>query len=138
MYEGRGVVRQTITVPGTLAGATRGREWTRDVIGDSAIQHPDERAAIERVVDAFTTNAVRHTASGDTGGEITVELDISGIAASIRVRDQGPTERAHEPAPSEQPSGLAAVADTAQMCGYHLDDHGGTAWAVLDLGSTHE
>ncbi|WP_026123278.1 ATP-binding protein [Nocardiopsis chromatogenes] len=74
------------TFPGDPEQCREARLWVRAVMRP----FPDTADAVEVVVSEFFGNAVRHTASGEPGGEVTVELS-GGDGRPIRlsVVDQG-------------------------------------------------
>lgn len=74
------------TFPGDPEQCREARLWVRAVMRP----FPDAADAVEVVVSEFFGNAVRHTASGEPGGEVAVELT-GGDGRPIRltVVDQG-------------------------------------------------
>lgn len=106
----------------TLADALGGRTDGFD-LGD-----------IDLMVCEIATNAVRHTASGETGGGIRVTVMASSTRLRVEVRDDGGA--AHAPGiPSRQfewtesGRGLMVVEGLARDWGAAVDrDGGGTVW----------
>ncbi|MFE9418385.1 ATP-binding protein [Streptomyces griseofuscus] len=117
--------------PGDPKELQAARRWTRAVLDG----HPrSEDAAL--VVTELGTNAVVHTASGNSGGTFHVALTVSPLAVVIEVTDSGTPEtspRVQRPTPeSTHGRGLGMVAALADRVRIQGGDPGRTVTAVLD------
>jgi anti-sigma regulatory factor (Ser/Thr protein kinase) len=87
------------------------------------------------IASELTTNSLRHTPSGDAGGEITVAVSTGDGWARIAVTDQGAggwgRPVAHAGEDEETGRGLEIVAALADKIGHDVDEHGQTVWAEL-------
>ncbi|WP_133741548.1 ATP-binding protein [Actinorugispora endophytica] len=82
-------IRAARTFPGTADRCGEARAWIRGLLHP----FPHARDAVELVASELFANAVRHTASGEPGGEIEVTLTLSGEdpeTLRLEVVDQGP------------------------------------------------
>ncbi|MEV7981196.1 ATP-binding protein [Streptomyces sp. NPDC086519] len=108
------------------------RSWTRAALNGHP--HSDDAALI---VTELGTNAVVHTASGETAGTFHVTLTVSELMTVIEVADAGGAKTAPE---IQQPSGnathgrgLGIVATLADNVTVHDDDSGCTVTAELRI-----
>lgn len=88
--------------------------------------------------DEFVVNALRHTKSGRSEGEFTVEVRRRPGQVLIAVTDQGgPTEPVASDAGdlAESGRGLRTVAALADSWGWHGNEHGRTVTAVFTTAS---
>lgn len=130
-------VGHTISMPGTAASVPQSRTWARTILDEASLGTPERRHDVEVIVSELATNAVRHTASGDPGGEFSLRLDLGNVSACIEVHDEGPADNdADLDLDDEGGRGVALVAALAHRSGYTLDGDAGVAWAVVDLGAS--
>ena len=103
------------------------RHWLTSLLPDGL-----ERDDLTSVAVELATNAIQHTASGQSGW-FTVELACHGHVAGIAVSDEG---GAGAPQPSDDPMsdrgrGLVIVQALAQSWGVRGDSRGRTVWAEV-------
>ncbi len=103
------------------------RHWLTSLLPDGL-----ERDDLTSVAVELATNAIQHTASGQSGW-FTVELACHGHMAGIAVSDEG---GAGAPQPSDDPMsdrgrGLVIVQALAQSWGVRGDSRGRTVWAEV-------
>ncbi|WP_232385374.1 ATP-binding protein [Actinomadura violacea] len=119
--------------PGRVDQIPLARQFAMFLFAETSIA-----AEVGFVVTELSTNAVRHTRSGQQGGRFTVELVLGGLAY-VGVSDLGgggyPTVR-HDPlngpVEAEGGRGLRAVSQMAAMLGVHGSPiEGHTVWADL-------
>jgi anti-sigma regulatory factor (Ser/Thr protein kinase) len=81
------------------------------------------------------TNAIQHTAAGNTGGVFTLTIHTGSNWVSIEVTDAGDGSWQHEPdspkASDECGRGLSIIAALADRFGHDTDEYGQTAWAEV-------
>jgi anti-sigma regulatory factor (Ser/Thr protein kinase) len=122
-----------LTCPGSKQEIGRARRWIRDVLHDC----PRVEDAV-LIVSELGTNAITHTASGETGGSFDVAVARSDSAIVIVVCDQGRSSaepcvrQASEGATNGR--GLATVAALATDIRVRGDEHGRRVIAELDMG----
>ncbi|MBA9054450.1 ATP-binding protein [Streptomyces murinus] len=117
--------------PGDPKELYAARRWTRAMLDG----HPRcEDAAL--IVTELGTNAVVHTASGNSDGAFHVALTVSPLAVVIEVTDSGTSEtspRVQRPTPdSTHGRGLGMVAALADRVRVQGSDPGRTVTAELD------
>ena len=126
-------VRGAVTLPGEGRSVASGRRFVRDLLGH---RHP----ALEKValgVSELTTNAIKHTPSGD-GGEITISLTAAGQTIRAEVTNEGETLPERPPVPpdteAEDGRGILIVEALAETWG--VTRHAGvtTVWAEFWAG----
>jgi anti-sigma regulatory factor (Ser/Thr protein kinase) len=119
-----------LTCPGSKEEIGRARRWVRDVLHDSP--RVDDAVLI---VSELGTNAITHTASGETGGSFDVAVARAEGVIVIVVCDRGRSgtkpcvRQADEDATNGR--GLATVAALATDLRVRGDEHGRTITAHL-------
>lgn len=120
----------------TFAGDPRelrsARRWTRTTLNG----HPRSEDA-ELIVTELGTNAVTHTASGESAGTFHVRLTVSEQTVTIAVADGGHTKTApevqHPPLNAIHGRGLGLVVALADRVTVQGDDCGRTVTAELRI-----
>lgn len=105
------------------------REYTRKLLGDSEVAD-----AVELVVSELAGNAVRHSDSGEPGGQFTVHLAAFRDRWQVRVDDEGGPSVPHvrEPMPIECIEDLDALGEDVEVGrGLTLVAGLSSAWGVL-------
>ncbi|WP_242909666.1 ATP-binding protein [Actinomadura terrae] len=129
------------TFPGRPDQIPLARQFAMFLFADTSIA-----SDVGFVVTELASNAVRHTRSGQQGGQFTVEVVLGGLAY-VGVSDLGgggyPTVRydpLNGPVESEGKRGLRAVSQLAAMLGVHGDPmEGHTVWAdLVCVGKSYE
>ncbi|MFJ8359309.1 ATP-binding protein [Streptomyces sp. NPDC093984] len=120
------------TFPGEPQQLRAARSWTRATLNG----HPhSEDAAL--IVNELGTNALMHTASGDTAGAFHVTLSVSELTVTIAVTDSGDAKTSpaiQHPSPnSTHGRGLSMVAALAHRVLVQGDDSGRTVTAELGI-----
>jgi anti-sigma regulatory factor (Ser/Thr protein kinase) len=119
----------SVTFPGVVAIVPAARLFVRGILADSPRAGDAELIAAELV-----TNAIRHTPSGEAGGEFTVSIWSKPGWARIEVADEGAGQWSPLPGESEDEygRGLAIVAALAERFGHDVNAGGAqTVWAEI-------
>ena len=92
------------------------------------------RDDVTSVADELASNAIRHTRSGNDGGQFTVEITRHGPLVRVTVTDDGAPSgpRLVDDPDSEHGRGLVVVNALAVRAGVHGDRQGRRVWA--DIG----
>jgi serine/threonine-protein kinase RsbW len=92
------------------------------------------RDNVTSVADELASNAIRHTRSGNDGGQFTVEITRHGLLVRVTVTDDGAPSRPQlvDDPDSEHGRGLVVVNALAVRAGVHGDRQGRRVWA--DIG----
>lgn len=120
-----------ITIPGTLDRVAETRRHARAALSSSSLA--DDAALI---VSELVANAVLHTASGEYGGRVIVEVIPWQGHVLLAVTDEGPGARPCAPDDDDEHGrGLMIVSALAwwgerRICACHQ------TWAVLREGAT--
>lgn len=122
-----GLVPLRLTVPGVPAAVPVVRRFVRSVLTD----HP-AREDVELLISEVTTNAIRHTASGQ-GGEVTVTVAVvDGGLVHVTVTDDGaatePVAQVYRDTLAESGNGLLLVQAIAKQHGTWTDGTRRTCW----------
>lgn len=75
----------SVDMPGTTAMVPLIRRWVREVLATSPFAD-----TLELIVSELATNAVRHSASGQAGGIVRIELAETDAEITASVYDDGP------------------------------------------------
>jgi serine/threonine-protein kinase RsbW len=134
------VHRATITYPGTPTNVSLARRRVRNLLGRSP--RADEA---ELITAELTSNAIRHTPSGEAGGTFTITVQYGTNWARIEVFDLGReawhcildddplTDDIPVSALAECGRGLRMVAAIANEYGHEVDgSQGQTCWATVN------
>ena len=119
-----------VTFPGLLAIVPSARRFVRGILAGSP--RVDD---MELITAELASNAIRHTPSGQDGGEFTVTVRTEPGWARIEVSDTGTGEWS---APQdgtlddEYGRGLAIVAALADKLGHDIRAGGQTVWAEVN------
>lgn len=128
------VIHSVVRIPGTPEQAKVMRRHIRMIAG---AQHR-EMPIIETLASELFNNAIKHTRSGDAGGEITVVVIKMPGRIQVKVLDQGP--RPHEPSlPRVREPEFDADGGLLSEGGFglRLVDGDATQWGVItDPGRT--
>ncbi|MGI5437784.1 ATP-binding protein [Streptomyces shenzhenensis] len=120
------------TFPGDPQELRAARSWTRAALAGHP--HSDDAAVI---VTELGTNALMHTASGDTAGTFHVTLTVSELTIAIAVTDAGDAKDIPEvrhPSPNATHGrGLGMVAALADNVVVQGDNSGRTVTAELRI-----
>jgi anti-sigma regulatory factor (Ser/Thr protein kinase) len=119
-----------VTFPGLLAIVPSARRFVRGILAGSP--RVDD---MELITAELASNAIRHTPSGQDGGQFTVTVRTEPGWARIEVSDTGTGEWS---APQdgtlddEYGRGLAIVAALADKLGHDIRAGGQTVWAEVN------
>jgi anti-sigma regulatory factor (Ser/Thr protein kinase) len=119
-----------VTFPGLLAIVPSARRFVRGILAGSP--RIDD---IELIAAELASNAIRHTPSGQDGGEFTMTVRTEPGWARIEVSDAGsgewnaPQDGTLE---DEYGRGLAIVAALADKLGHDIRASGQTVWAEVN------
>ena len=119
----------SVTFPGIPAMVPSARRFVRGIL-DGCPRADD----MELIASELTANAIRHTPSGEEGGEFTVTVRTAPGWARLEVADTG---TGHWYAPditdldAEYGRGLAIVAAIADKLGHDVRPSGQVMWAEL-------
>jgi anti-sigma regulatory factor (Ser/Thr protein kinase) len=119
----------SITFPGVVAVVPAARRFVRGILADSPRAFDAELIAAELVA-----NAIRHTPSGEAGGEFTVSIWSKPGWARIEVADEGAGQWSPLAGDGEDEygRGLAIVAALAERFGHDVNVGGAqTVWAEI-------
>ncbi len=119
----------SVTFPGVVAIVPAARRFVRGILADSP-----RVGDAELITAELATNAIRHTPSGEPGGEFTVSIWAKPGWARIEVADDGAGQWHPLPADTddEYGRGLMIVAALADRFGHDADSAGTqTAWAEI-------
>jgi hypothetical protein len=108
------------------------RRFTYAVLGDCDGAH-----TVALVADELAGNAIKHTASGEPGGEFVLRLAMFGDWCRVRVDDQGgPTAPSVCAADDEDEAGrgLTIVATLSARWGVDGDEKARSVWADIAFG----
>ncbi|WP_267594562.1 ATP-binding protein [Carbonactinospora thermoautotrophica] len=123
--------------PGRPEQVAAARRFVTAVLSEWGFEEGGVRAA-RLVVSELATNAIRHTASGESGGRFIVAVGCADDHIRIVVTDQGsstkPT-RVVDPDGAENGRGLFTVSELAADWGVEGNEDGWSVWAVLDAQS---
>jgi anti-sigma regulatory factor (Ser/Thr protein kinase) len=112
----------SLTIPGDPAQVRVAREFTTLVLGAHS-RDDDGTAAL--LISELVTNSLRHSASGQPGGTITVIVAVAPGETLIEVTDNGGTG---EPVPREPSADGDADADAEDGRGLHIVAELADAW----------
>jgi len=119
-----------VTFPGLPAIVASARRFVRGILAGSP-----RAGDLELITAELASNAIRHTPSGQEGGEFTVTVRTEPGWARIEVSDSGTGEWS---APQdgtlddEYGRGLAIVAALADKLGHDIRAGGQTVWAEIN------
>ena len=119
-----------VTFPGLPAIVPSARRFVRGILAGSP-----RAGDLELITAELASNAIRHTPSGQEGGEFTVTVRTEPGWARIEVSDSGTGEWS---APQdgtlddEYGRGLAIVAALADKLGHDIRAGGQTVWAEIN------
>ena len=128
---------------GLLEYVPQVREYMRKLLGDC-----DGADAVELVASELAGNAIRHSYSGEPGGQFTVHLETFCDRWRVRVDDEGGPGMPHicEPMPIESAKdldalgeevevgrGLALVAAVSSAWGVLVDQAGRAVWVEISI-----
>ncbi len=119
----------SVTFPGLPAIVPSARRFVRGILADSPRADDAELITAE-----LASNAIRHTPSGEDGGEFTLTVRTEPGWARVEVSDSGTGEWS---APrdgsddNEYGRGLAIVAALADKLGHDIRASGQTVWAEV-------
>lgn len=108
------------------------RRFTDAVLGDCDGAH-----TVALVADELAGNAIKHTASGQPGGEFVLRLAVFGGWCRVRIDDQGgPTSPAICCADDDDEAGrgLTIVAQLCARWGVDGDERSRSVWADIVFG----
>ena len=114
--------------PGQSSQVAAARHFTREHFG--------RNDALEIVVSELTTNAIRHSRSGESGGWFTLHLEKLPGKVQVRVTDLGgPKEpaRVEDAGSGSSGRGLTLVNSFSIAWGVGGDEVGRVVWAELAL-----
>jgi anti-sigma regulatory factor (Ser/Thr protein kinase) len=127
----------SVTFPGLPAIVPSARRFVRGILADSPRSGDMELVAAE-----LTSNAIRHTPSGDPGGEFTITIRTEPGWARIEVSDTGTGEWHPQPGDgdpgAEYGRGLAIIAAVADKFGHDVHADGQTLWAEVGWPETDQ
>jgi anti-sigma regulatory factor (Ser/Thr protein kinase) len=119
----------SVTFPGLPAIVPSARRFALGILADSP--RADD---LELITAELTSNAIRHTPSGEAGGEFTLTVRTEPGWARIEVSDagtgqwSGPRDASDD---DEYPRGLAIIAALADKLGHDICPSGQTIWAEV-------
>lgn len=119
----------SVTFPGLPAIVPSARRFVRGILASSP--RADD---MELITAELTSNAIRHTPSGEDGGEFTLTVRAALGWARVEVSDtgtgqwSGPRDASDE---DEYGRGLAIVAALADKLGHDIRVGGQTVWAEV-------
>ena len=119
----------SVTFPGVVAIVPAARLFVRGILADSP-----RAADAELIAAELVTNAIRHTPSGEPGGQFTVSIWSKPGWTRIEVADDGASQWHPLPGDTEDEygRGLTIVAALAERFGHDADSSGAqTAWAEV-------
>ena len=97
---------------------------------------------MELIAAELASNAIRHTPSGDPGGEFTITIRTGPGWARIEVSDTGTGEWHPQPSDgdpgAEYGHGLAIIAVVADKFGHDVHADGQTLWAEVGWPDTDQ
>ncbi len=99
----------SVTFPGLPAIVPSARRFVRGILADSP-----RSGDIELVASELASNAIRHTPSGEPGGEFTITIRTGPGWARIEVSDVG-TDEWH-PQPGKSPGQIRASPESGCAC----------------------
>src|SRR4051812_46071513 len=114
----------TMDVPGSGPMVPLVRQWAREVLANS----PYVRA-VELVLSELTTNAIRHSASGEPGGIVHIRLaEMDDDTVRVEIGDDGPRTRPDDHWTAQDAAdfgrGLTVVGELAPSWGEEKDPDG--------------
>jgi len=127
--KGAGTVETSVTFPGLTAIVPSARRFVRGILAGSPRADDMELIAAE-----LTSNAIRHTPSGQDGGEFTVTVHTEPGWARVEVSDAGTGEWNAPRGGSDDDEygrGLAIVAALADKLGHDIRANGQAVWAEV-------
>jgi anti-sigma regulatory factor (Ser/Thr protein kinase) len=120
----------SVTFPGLPAIVPSARRLVRGILADSPRSGDMELIAAE-----LASNAIRHTPSGEPGGEFTIAIRTKPGWARIEVSDTGTGEWHPQPGDgdpgAEYGRGLANIVAVADKFGHDVHADGQTLWAEV-------
>jgi anti-sigma regulatory factor (Ser/Thr protein kinase) len=127
----------SVTFPGLPAIVPSARRFVRGILANSPRGDDMELIAAE-----LASNAIRHTPSGDPGGEFTITIRTGTGWARIEVSDTG-TGQWHPPPGDGNPGaeygrGLAIIAAIADKFGHDVRPDGQALWAEIAWPDTDQ
>jgi anti-sigma regulatory factor (Ser/Thr protein kinase) len=108
------------------------RQFTYAVLGDVEGAH-----IVALVADELAANAIKHSASGEPGGEFVLRLAVFGDRCWVRVDDQGGPKAPALCAADEEDEagrGLNIVSTLAAAWGFDGDENARSVWAEIHFG----
>jgi anti-sigma regulatory factor (Ser/Thr protein kinase) len=128
------VVLGSITVPGMPEHVSRARAFVADLADRTALGRDTvDTAAL--LTSELVTNAMLHTSSGGSQGEVTIVVIDGPGGLMVEVIDDGSPDRGPEVQGdryASQGHGLFLVEQLASRWGYLRDAAGTTVWFELD------
>ncbi|GAA2414831.1 hypothetical protein GCM10010191_26090 [Actinomadura vinacea] len=119
-----------LDIPGLPSMVPFARSWVRAFLDMSPLAH-----AAELVMDELVTNAMRHSASGEDGGSVRVELADQGEVVRIAVSDDGPRSAPAADWTADEAAsfgrGLTIVDALSSSWGEDKDADGRCTWAEV-------
>jgi anti-sigma regulatory factor (Ser/Thr protein kinase) len=122
-------VETSVTFPGLPAIVPSARRFVRGILAGSP-----RAEDIELITAELAANAIRHTPSGQDGGEFTVTVRTEPGWARVEVSDAGTGQWSAPrdgPDDEEYGRGLAIVAALADKLGHDIRADGQTVWAEV-------
>jgi serine/threonine-protein kinase RsbW len=122
-------VETSVTFPGLPAIVPSARRFVRGILADSP-----RAADMELITAELASNAIRHTPSGQDGGEFTLTVRTEPGWARVEVSDAGTGEWSTPRDGSDDDEygrGLAIVAALADKLGHDIRADGQAVWAEV-------
>lgn len=119
----------SVTFPGVPAIVSSARRFVRGIL--AGCPRADE---MELIASELASNAIRHTPSGQLGGQFTITVRTAPGWARLEVADTGTGHWSAPDIPGPDPEygrGLAIVAALADKLGHDLRPDGQVMWAEL-------
>ena len=119
----------SVTFPGLPAIVPSARRFVRGILADSP--RADD---MELITAELASNAIRHTPSGEDGGDFTLTVRAEPGWARVEVSDSGTGAWSAPGAGSDDDEygrGLAIVAALADKLGHDIGRGGQTVWAEV-------
>jgi anti-sigma regulatory factor (Ser/Thr protein kinase) len=127
----------SVTFPGLPAIVPSARRFVRGIL--AGMPRADD---MELIAAELTSNAIRHTPSGDPGGEFTITIRTEAGWARIDVSDIGTGEWHPQPGDgdpgAEYGRGLAIIVALADKFGHDVHAGGQTLWAEVAWPDTDQ
>ena len=117
----------SVTFPGLPAIVPSARRFVRGILAGSP-----RAEDLELITAELASNAIRHTPSGEDGGDFTLTVHTEPGWARVEVSDAGTGEwSASRHASDDDEYGLAIVAALADKLGHDVRADGQTVWAEV-------